>query len=339
MKTRSLGLIFIAAVIVPSILLAVLSVRAAGREEAFVEKQLATPLDVETTHAAALANAEMARIVDELKAGIDIPAGGAYGRLLTQWKAGAPLVSVPFLLSPRYGILWPTAPTDPLERKFLQENADFLNDKAPTTVLQNIAERYTQEILAQSAVSTQKPAPEASAAASTALAEEAGPRNQSRAASGASGGAALVNTVPQSPDDEQAPAPVAQRAAQGQPAQPVQAQLDSSSRQKALDAFAQSAAIQTEVYQAANEKGDQLSSRIVQPLSKAASNAPAPVAANAAPAEQTAAAPAPAPAVSSPTDKDSAAPARKQAPAVVRAGTTVAVRGDVAAPQPDRFRG
>jgi signal transduction histidine kinase len=344
-KSRSLGLIFIAAVIVPSILLAVLSIRAAGREEAFVEKQLATPLDVETSHAAALANAEIGRIVEELKAGIDIPAGGAYLRLLSQWKAASPLVSVPFLLSPRYGILWPAAPgADQLERRFLQENGDFLNDKATTTVLQNIAERYKQEILAQSAVSTPRPAAETGAAVAqaadvspetaspaagagaalgarstgpaepSALAEEAVSKDQARAASSGQGGAA----APQAASDEQAPP-------------------ESTTRQKALDAFAQSPAIQTEVYQAAAEKGDQLSARVVQPLSKSASNAPAPVVTIPAPADVTAASPtasplaSPAPsaagassvagspsAVTSPADNEAAARARKQAPAVVR---------------------
>ncbi|HUJ74897.1 MAG TPA: hypothetical protein VL359_08565, partial [bacterium] len=75
MKTRSLGLIFVAAVIVPSILLAVLSIRSAGREEAWMEKQAAATLDAEVAHAASLASGEVGRIQDDLRAGLDVPAG------------------------------------------------------------------------------------------------------------------------------------------------------------------------------------------------------------------------------------------------------------------------
>ena len=87
MKTRSLGIIFVAAVIVPSILLAVLSIRSAGREQAYVEKQLATTLLAEVTQVAGLAGAEADRVADELRAGLDVPAGAGYERRLSAWKA------------------------------------------------------------------------------------------------------------------------------------------------------------------------------------------------------------------------------------------------------------
>jgi two-component system phosphate regulon sensor histidine kinase PhoR len=218
-KSRFLGLIFIAAVIVPSILLAVLSIRAAGREEAFVEKQLATTLLAEITQTAGLANAEIGRIVDELRSGIEVPAGGDYAPALRRWQKSSPLVGVPFLLSPRYGILWPRADNSAsdAEKRFLRENGDFLSDKTATTVLQNIALRYRQEILAE--------------------------------------------------------APTRSEAA------PVS---DTASRQRALDAFAQSPEIQSKVYEEAREQGDLVSPRVAQPLSKMSQNAaPAPSASGA----------------------------------------------------------
>ena len=84
---------------------------------------------------------------------MDVPAGADYARILSAWKKSQPLVSVPFLLSPGYRILWPseTARLDADQKRFLQENGDFLNDKAATTVLQNIAVRYQAEILAETA--------------------------------------------------------------------------------------------------------------------------------------------------------------------------------------------
>ncbi|MGA2480950.1 MAG: ATP-binding protein [Spirochaetia bacterium] len=239
-KSRFLGLIFIAAVIVPSILLAVLSTRAAGREEAFVEKQLATTLLAEVTQTAGLANAEIARVVEELRAGLDVPAGADYGSTLRQWQKARPLVKVPFLLSPRYGILWPRpgGPLSPSEKLFLRLNGDFLSDKTATTVLQNIALRYRQEILAETRRSDEK----AKTAASP-------PRG---AAARESPARSLGQSI--APDDSAAAS-------------------DTSSRQMALDAFAQNPEIQNKVYQEAREQGDTVSPRVAQPLSKMAQNA------------------------------------------------------------------
>ncbi len=151
MRSKSLGIIFVAAVIVPSILLAVLSIRAAGREEAFVEKQLATTLLAEATHVADLAAAEVARIADELRAGLEVPAGAAFAKTLAEWKRGQPLVEVPFLLSPRLGVLTPL-PSKALgaeEQRFIKDNGDFLSNRAPTSVFENIAVKYKDQILAQ----------------------------------------------------------------------------------------------------------------------------------------------------------------------------------------------
>ncbi len=148
-RSRSLGIVFIAAVIVPSILLAVLAIRAAGREEAFIERQLAATLGADVTHTAALALSEVNRVTGELGAGVDVPAGANYARILAAWKKSNPLVSVPFLLSPTYRILWPRSDgrLDADQKKFLLENGDFLSDKTATSVLENIAVRYQAEIL------------------------------------------------------------------------------------------------------------------------------------------------------------------------------------------------
>ena len=186
MKSRYLGIIFVAAVIVPSILLAVLSIRAAGREEAYVEKQLATPLLAEATHAAALAADEVATVAEELRRSIVIPSKGDYARILSDWKRGTALVGVPFLLSPRYRILWPkpAGNTDEAGLQFLQENADFLSDRAATPVFQNIAVAYRDEILAEAESAPAAGSAEASAAA-PAVSEKAGAARSAPAASDA----------------------------------------------------------------------------------------------------------------------------------------------------------
>ncbi len=152
LKSQYLGVIFIFAVIVPSILLAVLSIRAAGREEAYVEKQLQTALLAEVIHTATLADAEVKEMAEELRESLDVPPGEDGGSALSRWKAATPLVGVPFLLSARYAILQPrlSATLHESERSFLEENAEFLANKTSITLYRNIALLYKEEILAES---------------------------------------------------------------------------------------------------------------------------------------------------------------------------------------------
>ena len=240
MKTRSVGILFVAAVILPSILLAVLSIRSAGREEAYVEKELETTLLAEVTHVAGLANAEVARIAGELRAGLDVPAGAGYEKRLAAWKQGDPLVSVPFLLSPRYGIIAPRSPASGTEeRTFLDENGNFLTDRAPTAVFENIAVRYKEQVLAEADL---KKAP--------------------------AGGAGLDETAAMPSSVSAIPT------AQSQESKDVTV-AGSLARREAIDAFAQSPEIQSKVYEQAREKGDTLNTRAVAPVAKASKMAEA----------------------------------------------------------------
>jgi signal transduction histidine kinase len=259
-RSRSLGVIFIAAVIVPSILLAFLSIRSAGREEAWMEKQMAATLDAEVTHTAALAAAELGRLVDDLRTGLDVPAGSDYGRILGRWKGATATVAVPFLLSPRYGILWPPsdARADGEQKQFLRENGDFLSDRTATTVLQNIAVRYQAEILTESSLARR----DASGPAGSALAEASKTE---------------VEVVP--PASAQGQAAQAQQGAQApQAPQAQQEALAPVAKQRAIDAFAQDPRLQSKVYEEAREKGDQLNARVVEPMA-ASPSAPAAAAA------------------------------------------------------------
>jgi signal transduction histidine kinase len=302
-KSRSLGIIFIAAVIVPSILLAVLSIRSAGREEAYMEKQMAATLDAEVTHTAGLAGAEVTRVIDELRAGLDVPAGSDFGRILTRWKSTSALVAVPFMLSPRYGILWPPADAraDAEQRRFLTDNGSFLSDRTTTTVFQNIAIRYQDEILAESLRAKSKglvsraetsaaesgaaesqapadgtqaakaqaaPAPAAEAPAESAPSLALPSADKERAGRAARAGqtaARAALSAKAAPARQAAAAPKAAPAASEAPARAASAATIPEARQMALDAFAQDPAIQTRVYEEAREKGDQLNARVVAP--------------------------------------------------------------------------
>ncbi len=152
LKPRYLGIIFILAVILPSILLAVLSIRATGREEAYIEKQIQTALLATVTHTALAADSEVKKAAEELQEGLEVPASGDFTRALSRWKASNPLVGVPFLLTARLNVIWPSssAPEGSPERLFLQENAGFLSGGTPATLYRNIAVVYKDEILAES---------------------------------------------------------------------------------------------------------------------------------------------------------------------------------------------
>jgi signal transduction histidine kinase len=177
LEARYLGLVFGLAVILPSCILAGLSIRAAAREESFIEGQLRTTLLAEATHAAALASDAVRQAAEDLRASVPaIPADPSAA--VSRWKAASPLVDVPFLLSPRYAILWPPAAEGlaAAERSFLEENAGFLSDRTPTQVFRNIALVYQNEILEKAPSSPGTAAAAAgSAAASAAPPADAAP--------------------------------------------------------------------------------------------------------------------------------------------------------------------
>ncbi|MGO9309856.1 MAG: sensor histidine kinase [Spirochaetia bacterium] len=265
MRSRSLGIIFFAAVIVPSILLAVLSIRSASREEAWMEKQMAVTLDAEVTHTAALAGAEVTRVVADLRAALDVPPGSDYARQLTRWKGATALIDVPFMLSPRYGILWPPsdARADSEQKRFLEENGSFLSDRTATTVLQNIAVRYQNEILAESSLVQ-------NSVAQSSLAQKSLEQDKTRARDVD----ASVARKEQAQVESALSAAPASSPVRASAAPPAGEYAPPEARQMALDAFAQNADIQTRVYEEAREKGDQLNARVVQPLTVAGASAP-----------------------------------------------------------------
>jgi signal transduction histidine kinase len=290
LKPRSMGLVFVLAVILPSVLLAALSLRAAAREESFMEQQLRAALSAEVNHAAALAAAEAKKTADALKAGL--PAGLPQDpkAALARWQDGEPLVDVPFLLSSRFLILWPP-PDGPLadkERAFLEETSDFLADRASTPVFKNIALVYQADILEQSRKQEEKTlgAAEGEAALAEAKTEQqALPEPESPAArnlepGGMRGGAAddssAAFAAPASARSEKAKdAPAALPPVEDQNQRladkadlrkaPAQAAEEPLAAQKALDIFAQSESVRESVYTQAAKKGGSVGTRVVEP--------------------------------------------------------------------------
>jgi signal transduction histidine kinase len=267
MKARYIGIIFVAAVLVPSILLSVLSIRSTGREEAYVEKQLATTLLAEVTHTASLVNAGVAELAGELHASAAFPPGRPLQLALPTWKERNVLVGVPYALSPMYRIIWPRPGSEASkeERTFLQQNVDFLSGKSATAVYANIAVVHREQILAEARrldESQKTPAGQGAAATDSKRTTEldSEPLAETSAASGA------VSTAA----DAVVPGAKGASATGGVTASSVEP-LES---QQAIDTFAQSPVVQEKVYQEALQQGEQLNARVARPTSRALETAP-----------------------------------------------------------------
>jgi signal transduction histidine kinase len=138
-----LGAIFLSAVIVPSVALVLIAVRAISHEEAYVEKSLEGTLQAEVTHLASQVRGELTSVIQELRGS----APSAFPEL-RQWEAVSPLVDVPFRLSPEYEILYPLPgqPASEKESLFLEQNRAFLSGEQEVPYYQNIVSLFIDEM-------------------------------------------------------------------------------------------------------------------------------------------------------------------------------------------------
>ncbi len=146
--SKHLRLVFVAAVRVPCVVLAFLSLRSLGREEAYLEKRLAQSLDAELTLAVSLVRENLTRLEADLAASAPADPGDSPRAALAAWKGKSALVGVPFLLSADLRILWPTRTSFLSEEDlaFLAWNRDFVTDAAATPYYQNAALLYRDQI-------------------------------------------------------------------------------------------------------------------------------------------------------------------------------------------------
>lgn len=172
---KYLGVIFMAVVIAPAVVLSLLAVRAISHEEAYIEKQMEGTLSAEVTHVSSVVAAELGLIYSELAATAVLPGTGDPTGLFEEWKRKSVLVEVPFLLSPEHEILWPalayertgadTARDEPpavakkaaeKELAFVEKQQAFFSDEEEIAVYENIAVAFQSEILGE-AVGTEEP--------------------------------------------------------------------------------------------------------------------------------------------------------------------------------------
>jgi signal transduction histidine kinase len=149
--SRYLGLIFIAVVIAPAVVLSLLAIRSIGREEAYIESQLSRTLSAEVDLVSGLVAAEVAGIQSELATAAGYPAGDDPGSDFETWRTRSPLVDVPFLLSPDFEVLWPRDDrrVRASESEFIEKQQAFLTNEVRVPVYENIAVAHKDDILGE----------------------------------------------------------------------------------------------------------------------------------------------------------------------------------------------
>ena len=156
--TRYLGLFFIAAVIVPSVILSLMAVRAVNHEEAYLEKRLEKTLLEEVDHTVILLKNILNEIEKELSLTLDSSFQNGALSVFAQWKKSSSLVEVPFLLSKEKEVLLPNINQSLTndELVFLENNWEFFSDQKPIPVYENIVDAYKDTILVESKKLKQK---------------------------------------------------------------------------------------------------------------------------------------------------------------------------------------
>ncbi len=146
--TSYLGIFFIIAVIIPSVILSVIAVRSVNHEEVFIEKRLEDALLVEVNHVAVLIKQAVEDIEKELNRTLYV-IGSDYEKSFSQWKTKSSMVGIPFLLSRNNDFLWPVSNNNlgQQELSFFKWGGDLLRDKVAIPVYENIALVYKKSIL------------------------------------------------------------------------------------------------------------------------------------------------------------------------------------------------
>ncbi len=139
-----LAFVFVLAVLLPSLALSVLALRAANREALYVERRLENALLAEVNHAAGAVAELLRRIGTELETDAAGFAGSGEAAL-DEWRARNPLVSVPFALES--GRLVVPDPSGAKSRVFRSGFGPFLEGRAELPVYDDIANVYRRQML------------------------------------------------------------------------------------------------------------------------------------------------------------------------------------------------
>ncbi len=252
---RRLGWLFALAVILPSALLAALAVRAIRREEAFIEKQLATGLGAEVLQLSASVGEELRRVQEELARGA--PSAPQTPGSWAAWSKDSALVGVPFLLSDSYELVWPRAGRGAEADEFLRRHGEFLAGRQQSPMYTNIALAFQNEIL-PAVGAAESPAPASAPRRAEAAVASAAPAAPAR------GAIAAAPAVEQEPAAE-TPAADSLTRAEARARESVEKAAKAEAAQQAVSAFESDREVRRKLYAQAQSKGQPPAPRNVSP--------------------------------------------------------------------------
>ena len=259
-----LAFVFVLAVLLPSLALSLLALRAANREALYVERRLENALLAEVNHAAGAIAELLRRIGTELDADAAGLAGTGEG-VLDAWRTRNPLVSVPFALAS--GRLVVPDPSGAKSRAFRSVFGPFLEGRAELPVYDDIANVYRRQMFddaVEAGDHVSAPAP---------AVKTVGP--------GGSGGIPEASLSAVSYSETQPGRDEERKVASAPPASPLALSLaktapvppnpapDGAARQKAAERIATDSTLREKTFRKAEEEGFQVLQRNVSPQAQA----------------------------------------------------------------------
>jgi signal transduction histidine kinase len=147
-RLRSLAWFFVAAVLLPVVILSGLAVRSASREEAFIERELDATLSAELSLVNSRVVQTMQDLADSLSATLDAAAAKSPDRFAAKCRTDSLPLSVPFIFDRKGSFLWPLetqSTSGSPQREFLDFNLAFFTDRTTIEVYQSIPVQYASK--------------------------------------------------------------------------------------------------------------------------------------------------------------------------------------------------
>lgn len=275
---KYLGVVFIGVVILPAVVLSLLAIRSIGREEAYIQTRLEHTLSAEVDHVADLVSSEIGLVQHEIEEAAGGVSSGDPEGSFAEWKNRSRLVEAPFLLSSDYEIVWPRSGREAASgaSDFVEKQQAFLRDEAEVPVYENVAVAHKDYILG---TRSDTAGPESAAGSRARLADRGSPpaEDERDARLGAEpaplkarGGRAGQTRIQAEGLDQLANESPAAQGVEDRD----QTHGEQSERQAATSLFLQSVPVREKAYRKAEEAGQQISYRNVEPTSAGADRPP-----------------------------------------------------------------
>jgi signal transduction histidine kinase len=149
-RIRRIGLLFFAVVLIPAATLSLIAIRAAGREEAYIEKQLESTLRAELMLVATKVDEALTELQDGLLRTFPGDVQTNQTVAFDRWPRDNRFVAVPFFFVRNGTFAWPRENSRSLsaaQRDFLDFNLAFFQDRTTIDVSQSIPKEYASQLV------------------------------------------------------------------------------------------------------------------------------------------------------------------------------------------------